>query len=80
MLVDISSGGARFGLNAPVVVGAKLKIMVDVPPKAAGGKTVKLTLRGSAVRLEKPARGTTQQIVAVRFGKLFRFVAASKPK
>ncbi len=80
VLADISSGGARFGLNAPVIVGAKLKIMVDVPPKAAGGKPVLLTLRGTAVRLEKPERGSTQQIIAVRFGKLFRFVATSKAK
>jgi hypothetical protein len=80
VLVDISSGGARFGLHAPIVVGAKLKIVVDVPPKAADGKKVKLTLRGTAVRLEKPARGSAQQIIAVRFSQRFRFVAGSKPK
>jgi len=80
VLEDISSGGARFGLNAPVVVGAKLKFMVNIPPKAAGGKPVQLTLRGTAVRLEKPERGSTQQIVAVRFSRLFRFVAGSKAK
>lgn len=80
VLEDISSGGARFGMNAPVIVGTKLKIVVDVPPKAAGGKTVKLTLRGTAVRLEKPGRGATGQIIAVRFGKLFRFVAGPKSK
>ncbi len=77
VLGDISSGGARFGMNAPVVVGTKLKIVVDVPPKAAGGKSLHLILRGTAVRLEKPDRGATGQIIAVRFSKRFMFGAGA---
>jgi len=80
VLKDISSGGARFGMTAPVVVGTKLKIVVDVPPKAAGGRILHLALRGTAVRLEKPERGATGQLVAVRFSKLFKFGADVKAK
>jgi c-di-GMP-binding flagellar brake protein YcgR len=71
---NVSSGGAYFCLNSGVVVGAKLKLIIELPAEATEGRKVKLRLDGKAVRLERSDFKSKKQGVAVRFGKTYKFV------
>ncbi len=79
-LENISSGGAFFLLNSPIPVGFKFKITVEIPHKLTEGKKVWLKLNGTVLRLIKVEKKTKKQGVAVRFGKDYDFVTASKKK
>lgn len=78
VIENISSGGAYFGLNAGVVVGSKLNLMINLPEKLTEGKKMSLVIAGTAVRLEKPEKRNKKQGVAVRFSRNFKFVAVDK--
>ncbi|MBM3295907.1 MAG: PilZ domain-containing protein, partial [Candidatus Aminicenantes bacterium] len=74
-VLNISSGGAYFCLNAGVVVGSKLALSIDIPKKVTEGRVMILRIGATAVRLEKPEAGNKKQGVAVRFDKDFEFVS-----
>ncbi len=74
-LENISSTGAYFCLDSGVIVGSKLHLVIEIPPKATEGKKVKLRVGGLTIRLEKPNKKTKKQGVAVRFDKDFEFEA-----
>jgi hypothetical protein len=75
-LENISSTGAYLCLDSGVVVGTKLKLWIDIPKEATGGKGVQIQIGGLTIRLEKPDVRGKKQGVAVRFSKDFKFVGA----
>ncbi|MGD0782868.1 MAG: PilZ domain-containing protein [Candidatus Aminicenantales bacterium] len=75
-LENISSTGAYFCLDSGVSVGTKLKLWIDLPKEATGGKRVKLQIGALTIRLEKPDIKGKKQGVAVRFSKNFKFVGS----
>jgi len=64
---NISSTGAYFCLDAGVVVGSKLHLLIDLPKKLGDGRKHRLTIAGVAIRLEKPETKGKRQGVAVEF-------------
>jgi hypothetical protein len=76
-LENISSTGAYLCLDSGVIVGSKIHLMIEIPPKATDGKKVKLRIGGLTIRLEKPDKKSKKQGVAVRFDKDFEFEAKS---
>jgi hypothetical protein len=73
---NISATGAYLCLDSGVVVGTKLKLWIDLPKEATGGKKVRIQIGGLTIRLEKPDVEGKKQGVAVRFSKDFKFVGA----
>ena len=57
-------------------VGTKLKLWIDLPKEATGGKKVRIQVGGLTIRLEKPDIKGKKQGVAVRFSKNFKFVGS----
>ena len=74
-LENISSTGALFGLDAGVIVGSKLNLIIEVPDKLTDGNKVKLCLEGIVIRLEESMNKKKKQGVAMRFDEEFHFVA-----
>ncbi len=54
IIENISSGGAYFCLNAGVVLGSKLNLLIHLPDKLTEGRKMRLKIEVTAVRLEKP--------------------------
>lgn len=77
-LENISSGGAYFCLDSGVIVGSKIKLIIELPKELTEGKKVKLQVGGMTIRLEKPNTKRKKQGVAVRFSKDFEFVPGAK--
>jgi hypothetical protein len=75
-LKNISSTGAYFALDSGVVVGTKLKLWIDLPKEATGGRKTRIQVGGLTIRLEKPDSKGKKQGVAVRFSKTFKFVGS----
>jgi hypothetical protein len=75
-LKNISATGAYLCLDSGVVVGTKLKLWIDLPKEATGGKKVRIQIGGLTIRLEKPDVKGKKQGVAVRFSKNFKFVGS----
>jgi len=75
---NISSTGAFFDLEANIIVGARLRLTITLPPRATEGKKVQLKIDGLTVRVEKPRKTAKKQGVAVRFTKDYHFVPAAK--
>jgi c-di-GMP-binding flagellar brake protein YcgR len=71
---NISSGGAYLGLDAEITVDAKLELLIEIPSKLTEGKKIKLSLSGSAVRLEKAESKKKKNNVAIRFDKKYKFL------
>ncbi len=64
---NISCTGAYFGLDAAVVVGTELILVVELPEKLGDGRKHTLRISGMIVRLEKPEKKGKRQGVAVEF-------------
>ncbi len=71
---NISCTGAYFGLDAGVVVGSALDLVVDLPEKLGDGRKHRLRISGKVVRLDKPEKKGKRQGAAVEFkdeGEIF---------
>ena len=66
-LFYISHQGAAFGLSRPVMLGTKLRMVVDLPPNLAADKNLKLVIRGEVALVEELTPSPFQQRVSVRF-------------
>jgi c-di-GMP-binding flagellar brake protein YcgR len=75
---DISSTGAYLFLEANIIIGARLNLVIALPRKATEGKKLLLKIEGIVVRVEKPRKSVKKQGVAVRFTKDYSFVDAPK--
>ena len=72
-LDNISSTGAFFYLNSAIVIGSKIKLLIDVPRKLTENKPSKLVLGGVVTRLAKPDSASRKQGVALRFMRTVRY-------
>ncbi len=75
---DISSTGAYLYLEANIIIGARLNLVIALPKKATEGKRVLLKIEGIVVRVEKPAKSSRKQGAAIRFTKDYSFIDAPK--
>jgi c-di-GMP-binding flagellar brake protein YcgR len=71
-IVNISSLGAYFSLNALLTIGARLFINMELPSQLTEGKKLKLKLRGQVVRLELSTVKNKKQGVALNFDEEFK--------
>lgn len=71
-IVNISSLGAYFSLNALLTIGARLFINMELPSQLTEGKKLKLKLRGQVVRLELSTVKNKRQGVALNFDEEFK--------
>jgi hypothetical protein len=71
-IVNISSLGAYFSLNALLTIGARLFINMELPSQLTEGKKLKLKLRGQVVRLELSTVINKKQGVALNFDEEFK--------
>jgi hypothetical protein len=79
-IVNISSLGAYFSLNALLTIGSRLCIVIELPSQLTEGKKLKLKLKGRVVRLEISTVKGKKQGVALNFDEEFeseeiRFIA-----
>ena len=73
-LENISSTGAYFGLDAPITVGARLCLIVQLPERLTEGTTIRLRLEGQTVRLQRLMGKPKKQGIALKFDEEFQFV------
>ena len=66
-LLYISHQGAAFSLTRPIRPGAKLRMVVDLPPGLAEDKNLKLIIRGEVALVEELTPTPFRQRVSVRF-------------
>lgn len=71
-IVNISSLGAYFSLNALITIGTRLTINIELPSQLTEGKKLKLKLRGKVVRLEMSTIKNKKQGVALNFDEEFK--------
>lgn len=71
---NISSGGAYFGLDAGITIDTKLTLSIEIPSKLTEGKKTKLSLSGTAVRIEKAESKKKKNNIAVCFDKEYKFL------
>ena len=71
-IVNISSLGAYFSLNALLTIGARLFINMELPSQLTEGKKLKLKLRGQVVRLELSTVKNKRQGDALNFDEEFK--------
>ncbi|MBN1271243.1 MAG: PilZ domain-containing protein [Candidatus Aminicenantes bacterium] len=74
VIQNISSGGAYFALDANIIIGSKLNVFVEIPDQSGKNKKTKLSLAGSAVRLESTHLEEKRIFVAMHFNKKYRFI------
>jgi c-di-GMP-binding flagellar brake protein YcgR len=72
-LDNISSTGAFFFLDAAIVIGSKIKLLIDLPKKLTENKSAQLELGGVVTRLAKPDSTSKKQGVALRFMRTVRY-------
>jgi c-di-GMP-binding flagellar brake protein YcgR len=75
---NISSDGAYLHIDANVTIGSKIHLTLDLPSRLTEGKSTKLKLFGTAVRIEKKPNSSKKQGVAVEFGKNYKFLEPSR--
>ena len=72
-LDNISSTGAFFCLDSAIVIGSKIKLLIDLPKKLAENPSARLELGGVVTRLAKPDSTSKKQGVALRFLRTVRY-------
>jgi len=73
---SINSQIACFSLKARVLIGARLKLNVSVPPSLSLGGPLDLYLRGRVVRVQAQP-GFKAQAITLRLERQFRFLTKS---
>lgn len=66
VLTYISHHGASFVLTTGVALGAKLRLTINLPPKLASDKNLKLVLKGRVVFVEATDGEKSRQKVSLR--------------
>lgn len=79
-IINISSLGAYFSLDAVVTIGTSILVQIELPSQLTEGKKLKLKLRGQVVRIEQSPFTEKLQGVALNFDEEFtsediRFIA-----
>jgi len=66
VLSSISHQGSSFYLKTPVEVGARLKLMIDLPDRLAEDKALKLVIKGRVVKIDR-REGALEQKITIKF-------------
>lgn len=67
VLFYISHYGASFNLSNSIVLGSKLKLIIDLPPSLADDKNLKLVINGKVALVEANQPHPSKQRVSLRF-------------
>jgi len=67
VLFYISHHGASFNLFNVIALGAKLKLIIDLPPSLADDKNLKLVINGKVALVEANHSHPSKQRVSLRF-------------
>jgi hypothetical protein len=67
VLFYISYQGASFNLASPVVLGSRLKLIIDLPPSLSEDQSLKLIINGRVALVEVNHAHRTRQRVSLRF-------------
>jgi hypothetical protein len=67
VLSYISQQGASFCLKNSIAIGSKLKLIIDLPPKLAEDKDLKLAVHGKVVFVEVSDDHDCLQRISMRF-------------
>ncbi|MEW5901177.1 MAG: PilZ domain-containing protein, partial [Acidobacteriota bacterium] len=67
VLFYISHHGASFNLHNPIILGAKLKLIIDLPPSLSEDKSLKLVINGKVALVEANQSHPAKQRVSLRF-------------
>jgi hypothetical protein len=71
VLSYISHHGSSFWLTHPVSLGSELKLIIDLPPKLADKKDLKLIIKGKVIFVEALKGKNSKQRVSVKFSSKY---------
>jgi hypothetical protein len=71
VLSYISHHGSSFWLTNPVALGSELKLIIDLPPKLADNKDLKLIIKGKVIFVEALKGKNSKQRVSVKFSNKY---------
>jgi hypothetical protein len=71
VLSYISHHGSSFWLTNPVVLGSELKLIIDLPPKLAERKDLKLIIKGKVIFVEALKGENSKQRVSLKFSNKY---------
>ena len=71
VLSYISHHGSSFWLSNPVPLGSELKLFIDLPPKLADNKDLKLIIKGKVIFVESLKGKNSKQRVSVKFSSKY---------
>ncbi len=63
----ISHHGSSFWLSTPTSIGHDLRLIIDLPPKLAQDKNLKLIIRGKVIFVEASTDQIPKQRVSIKF-------------
>ncbi len=67
--INVSTGGAYFGLQQPLLLDHEVVVSITPPPKVAGSLNVRFTARGHVVRCEPEGPDGGYAYFAVQFSE-----------
>jgi hypothetical protein len=67
VLTYISHNGSSFWMANSIAEGSELKLIVDLPPKLADDKNLKLIIKGRIVFVEAPKNKNPKHRVSLKF-------------
>jgi len=71
VLSYISHHGSSFWLSNPVALGSELKLIIDLPPKLADKKDLKLIIKGKVIFVEALKGKNSKQRVSLKFSNKY---------
>jgi hypothetical protein len=71
VLSYISHHGSSFWLSNPVALGSELKLIIDLPPKLADKKDLKLIIKGKVIFVEALKGKNSKQRVSLKFSSKY---------
>jgi hypothetical protein len=71
VLSYISHHGSSFWLTNPVALGSELKLIIDLPPKLADRKDLKLIIKGKVIFVEVIKGKNSKQRVSLKFSSKY---------
>jgi hypothetical protein len=71
VLSYISHHGSSFWLTNPVALGSELKLIIDLPPKLADKKDLKLIIKGKVIFVEALKGKNSKQRVSLKFSSKY---------
>jgi len=67
VLFYISHNGASFNLANPIILGSRLKLIIDLPPSLADDQNLKLVVNGRVALVEAHHSPSSRNRVSLRF-------------